>query len=587
MKRTKKSIEQDKSIKALKAGKRISASGNVYHENRANRSDKDRRKKFAKGGSVDAPSIYVADLEAYNNGKLIGEWLDLSNFNDGSEVMDAINEMLEKWSKEQGETKEEYAIHDYENFPSNFYSEYMGERDFDKVIEFYKASEETGIPQDVIQGWLEQTGNDDASSIQDAYQGSAKSESDFAYDLIQDTGMPSNPEYYLYVSDTDRRLVAQEQADFYVDDIDDDRVLDEADMKSEADEYSEKESEIESLKEEMDDLDPDDDAEEIAKKQDELDTLEDELAKMDTYDEVVDKAREELKERIYDEWYEGLDDPYYFLVEQQGIYDSESILDASFVQFDYDKFADDLFINDYTSIKGKDGDVYVFSNYYKAGGEMKKYKKGGEVKVDNKMQDEIKKLRAVVNSPNIGEALKAKAQARIDMLEEKAGKSTPAPKPAPKAKKEKKAPVKKEKAEAPKKERKESAIDYAKRTRKAGESWQDAIKRASKELKNGGKPVAKKIKRTEKKAKPVAKKIKRTKAKSKPVAKKIKKTVKKAKTPKVPRTIKRVKYLNESSTKSIDKKVKALPPGKRISKSKKTYYEYRANRADLNAKKKL
>lgn len=527
-KRTAKSIAQDKNIKALKAGKRISESGNVYHESRPNRSDKDRRKKFAKGGSTDAPSIYVSDLEAYNNGKLIGEWLDLSDFNDGSEVMDAINEMLEKWSKEQGETKEEYAIHDYENFPSNFYSESMGERDFDKVIEFYKASEETGIPQDVIQGWLEQTGNDDASSIQDAYQGSAKSESDFAYDLVQDVGMPSNPEYYLYVSDTDRRIVAGEEQDRVREDL----------------EYE---------------------------------------------GELSEEEIEQRSEEAYDEWYEGLDDPYSFLVEEQGMYDKESILKASFVQFDYDKFADDLFINDYTSIKGKDGNVYVFTNYYKAGGEVKKYKKGGEVKSDNKLQEEIKKLRAVVNSKNISEPLKAKAQARIDMLEEKAGKSTPAPKPEPKAKKEKKAPVKKEKPVAPKKkvESEKTVFGYAKKTQKAGESWKDAVKRASKELKNGGKPVAKKIKRTEKKAKPVAKKIKRTKAKAKPAPKKIKKVVKKAKAEKLPRTIKRVKYLNGSTTKSVDKKVKALPAGKRISKSKKTYYEYRANRADLNAKKKL
>lgn len=203
------------------------------------------------------------------------------------------------------------------------------------------------------------------------------------------------------------------------------------------------------------------------------------------------------------------------------------------------------------------------------------------------MEEEIKKLRSVVNSPNIGEALKAKAQARIDMLEEKAGKSTPAPKPDPKAKKEKKAPVKKEKAEKPKKERKESAIDYAKRTRKSGESWQDAIKRASKELKNGGKPVAKKIKRTEKKAKPVAKKIKRTKAKSKPAPKKIKRTVKAKPAPKKIKRVAKKQYLTGSTDKSVDKHIKALKPGKRISKNGNTYYERRANRADLNRTKKL
>lgn len=51
--RTKSSIVADKNIKALHPGKRISDTGNEYYENRANRSDSDRRKKFAEGGVAD------------------------------------------------------------------------------------------------------------------------------------------------------------------------------------------------------------------------------------------------------------------------------------------------------------------------------------------------------------------------------------------------------------------------------------------------------------------------------------------------------------------------------------------------------
>lgn len=209
------------------------------------------------------------------------------------------------------------------------------------------------------------------------------------------------------------------------------------------------------------------------------------------------------------------------------------------------------------------------------------FAKGGEV---SKHDEEIKKLKAVVNSKNIGEGLKAKAQARIDMLEEKASKSMPKSKPASTKQKKKsikvEVPVKKQKKSSAKtsvpkesKSKKETVFGYAKRTQKSGESWKDAIKRASKELKNGGKPVAKKIKKIERKPKPVAKKIKRTPAKPKP-----KKTAK---------VIKRVKYLNGNTKKSVDKTQVAMHPGKRISKSDSTYYEYRANRADLNKTKKL
>lgn len=39
--------------------------------------------------------------------------------------------------------------------------------------------------------------------------------------------------------------------------------------------------------------------------------------------------------------------------------------------------------------------------------------------------------------------------------------------------------------------------------------------------------------------------------------------------------------------KSLDQRIKAKPTGKRTSKNKKVYYEYRQNRTDLNPKTKL
>src|ERR1035437_432163 len=51
-KQTAKGIEKDSHIKAKKSGKRISADGNVYYEGRKNRSDLNRTKKLVKGGRV-------------------------------------------------------------------------------------------------------------------------------------------------------------------------------------------------------------------------------------------------------------------------------------------------------------------------------------------------------------------------------------------------------------------------------------------------------------------------------------------------------------------------------------------------------
>lgn len=51
--------------------------------------------------------------------------------------------------------------------------------------------------------------------------------------------------------------------------------------------------------------------------------------------------------------------------------------------------------------------------------------------------------------------------------------------------------------------------------------------------------------------------------------------------------VRKVDYQNETSNKARDSLFEAMRSGKRISASGKTYYEYRANRTDLNPKKRL
>jgi antirestriction protein len=149
--------------------------------------------KFDDGGGVDVdadtPKIYVADLAAYNEGKLIGEWIDLSDYNEGSEVMKKISSLLKKWSAEQGEEREEYAIHDIENFPRELYSEYMGEGDFDKVIKLYNLSVEKDIPLDVL-GSIEReySPEDMEEFLNDRYEGYFENDTDLGYHLVDMMG---------------------------------------------------------------------------------------------------------------------------------------------------------------------------------------------------------------------------------------------------------------------------------------------------------------------------------------------------------------------------------------------------------------
>ena len=58
--RTKLALARDKNIKAQHAGKRTSADGNTYYEYRENRSDVNRTKRFAKGGSTDELTLEEA-----------------------------------------------------------------------------------------------------------------------------------------------------------------------------------------------------------------------------------------------------------------------------------------------------------------------------------------------------------------------------------------------------------------------------------------------------------------------------------------------------------------------------------------------
>jgi len=74
---------------------------------------------------------------------------------------------------------------------------------------------------------------------------------------------------------------------------------------------------------------------------------------------MLDEAREIVYDRIYGEVFEGLSDPYYFLVEERGMYDAESFANASFVRIDFEKLADAL-EQDYTFIYDG-GSLYVFN----------------------------------------------------------------------------------------------------------------------------------------------------------------------------------------------------------------------------------
>jgi antirestriction protein len=270
---------------------------------------------MAGGMNNETPRIYVADLEAYNNGRLEGEWLDLADYNDADELMDAIQDVLKKSGGE------EYAIHDVEYVPSSMYSEYMGKRDFEQLYEMMDLADRNDLPLSVVLTVVSEYGSEAVNEFYGKYD----SADDFAQQLVDDIGIESFTDFerYLIISETDRRLLAQEMADSYVDDIRDEdggnRLIEEAGM--DVSDYEEADNE--------------------------------------TQEEMLDKAREIVYDEYYDTWYDGLNDPFYFLVEEQGMYSADDFAKANFIQVDYEALAEALEY-DYAFVYS-DGDLYVFN----------------------------------------------------------------------------------------------------------------------------------------------------------------------------------------------------------------------------------
>jgi antirestriction protein len=134
--------------------------------------------------------IYVADLAAYNNGKLHGVWIDATQELD--DIQDQINEMLENSPEELAE---EWAIHDYEGFESANLSEYASFETVCELADFITEHGELGAKL------MSHFGDDlaEARAAFEDYAGEYRSAADFAESLHEDTGteIPESLRYYI------------------------------------------------------------------------------------------------------------------------------------------------------------------------------------------------------------------------------------------------------------------------------------------------------------------------------------------------------------------------------------------------------
>jgi antirestriction protein len=148
--------------------------------------------RFKNGGGVgsdETPKVWIGEWSLYNEGKLIGEWVDLSDYSSGDEVMDKIQELLDQWTEETGENREEYGVFDFENFPRSMYSEQMGEQEFDNVIKAWEFSQERDVPMEVIANIVSEYEPSDLEEwFNERYEGQFNSDTDLAYNYVEQLG---------------------------------------------------------------------------------------------------------------------------------------------------------------------------------------------------------------------------------------------------------------------------------------------------------------------------------------------------------------------------------------------------------------
>ena len=142
------------------------------------------------------PMIYVACLASYNNGVLHGEWIDLDGI-DRYDLDAAIAAMLRtspypntvvEWEGQPTPSAEEWAIHDTDDFEGIQIGEYA---DLDTVLNHAAMLSEHGA---AWAAYCKCVGDNYATAegFTDAYQGEYNTKEDFAYYLVDESGLLRN-----------------------------------------------------------------------------------------------------------------------------------------------------------------------------------------------------------------------------------------------------------------------------------------------------------------------------------------------------------------------------------------------------------
>ena len=115
--------------------------------------------------------IYVASLEAYNSGRMVGDWVTPSDYLSFEKFNNAIQVATEY--------ADEVAVHDYDGI--NLNNEYP---DFEELYYFCEAVEDSCVDEEVILAYAECTGeelnNELIANAENSYVGTYSSFQEYA-----------------------------------------------------------------------------------------------------------------------------------------------------------------------------------------------------------------------------------------------------------------------------------------------------------------------------------------------------------------------------------------------------------------------
>lgn len=303
-----------------------------------------KKKPLIESSAQDAPSVYVGTYAKYNEGSLDGKWLNLEDYKNVEEFLDAAKEL------HKDEEDPELMFQDFMNFPEKYYGEShikpelwdwiaLSDSEKELVAAYYEKGDQSKEISDVLE----------------SHAGTFEDRTSWILDWI-DEGLIVPSESNLYVDDVTARAIALEDADSYVSDLSDSDAVSEAGLEDEFEAAEKKES----LQSELEDLEGEEepDSAKIA----EIVSQHEGMTSVPKSDEVVAKARDQVQSDRADSIEASIKrDAVDYFVNELGAYTAEEFAKQSFVSVDYNSIARDLEIDGYDVIE-KSGQIHVFRN---------------------------------------------------------------------------------------------------------------------------------------------------------------------------------------------------------------------------------